>query len=261
MSYLQPHKTAYRVPRLLLKVLLFLAATAILISGDVEPLRRAFHAVAAPMLSARLKLERRLDHLSLTWHTKTFLKEENQRLKRELEATRRSLEKLAAIEEENRKFKALLNRRERGSEAVLASVLLKPPQSPFDMLILDVGEDMGVVIGDRIHAQGVLIGAIAAVFTRSSTARLFSSPGEQVMVEVGSGIHTRALGEGNGNFSITVPRETEIETGDPVVLPGFDRAFLGNVAVIEQTPTGSFKTVRFRTPVNVGELTLVEVLR
>lgn len=145
-----------------------------------------------------------------------------------------------------------LGLREGKSPRLLAAVLSVPPESPYDMLLLDAGAREGVSEGSNVFSGSVLIGRIARVEERQSVAELFSSPGREtsvVLLHGGEPIRVTATGEGGGAFLAVLPREVSVLTGDPVFLPGTPLSFFGTVASVEAEEHDVFKRVRFGNPV------------
>ena len=98
------------------------------------------------------------------------------------------------------------------------------------------------------------------VFKNSARATLFSFPGRSADVLIGdSGIITTAIGRGGGNFEAKLPREIEIEAGDPIVIPEIDSHIFAVVEDVVSKPTDSFQTIYFKNPVNISELEWVVV--
>jgi cell shape-determining protein MreC len=63
-------------------------------------------------------------------------------------------------------------------EGVMAGVLARPPESPYDTLVLSSGLDDGIALGMRVFGPGgVPIGTISQVTADFSRVTLFSSPG------------------------------------------------------------------------------------
>lgn len=168
-----------------------------------------------------------------------------------------------ALRHENDELKSILNYKDTVSKRILSSILLYPPSSPYDTLIVNRGEKDGVRVGATVFALGNLaIGAVAEVHSDSATVRLFSSPGEKRQVLVtGPTTTTAALaeGRGGGNFILSLPAGTPVEAGDPVLIPGTPPIILGKIEKTETLPNDSFMTVFFKSPVNIQSLRYLEI--
>lgn len=165
------------------------------------------------------------------------------------------------LREENLELKELAGR-VIDERVVLASILAKPNQSPYDTYILDVGEKQHVTVGNKIVVgDTVVIGEIVEVFGRMSKAVLYSTPGKITPVVIGtSGISVQVHGQGAGNFLAEVPRDVPVSVGDPIIAPGISQKLFGLVEDVSINPTDSFQVIRFQSPVNIFELDWVHVL-
>lgn len=143
---------------------------------------------------------------------------------------------------------------------VLASVLAGPGNAPYDTLLIDIGSDERVSMGDRVLVgDNVTIGSIAEVYTHTAKVTLYSSAGKTTDVILpGTGAFVTATGRGGGNFEMMLPRDTDIQNGTPVLLPGTSR-IVGVVEGSEGAPTDPFKKVFLRTPINPATIHFVRV--
>lgn len=166
------------------------------------------------------------------------------------------------LQNENNVLKDLLGRKEVKTETVLAAILVKPPQTIYDLLILDVGEDYGVKVGDKVIANAnVYIGEVTEVLPKSSKVTLYSTPGKKLPVMLGANsVSVEAVGMGGGNFNIFLPRELEVKEADVIVIPSITTNIFGIVEKVNFKETDSFQTVLFKSPVNISELGFVEVV-
>ncbi len=163
---------------------------------------------------------------------------------------------------ENESLKDLLGRKNINLNTTLASVLVKPPQIPYDLLIIDVGEDYGLKIGDKVIANAnIYIGEVSEVYPHSAKIILYSTPGRKLSIVLGTNsVSAEAVGVGGGNFNIFLPREVEVKEGDIVVIPAINLNVFGIVEKVNFKETDSFQTVLFKSPVNISELRFVEVI-
>jgi rod shape-determining protein MreC len=201
------------------------------------------------------------DNYKLFSSKKTLI-QENLILKDEI--TTLSQEKVFTdiIKRENEDLKSIFLRKNKNQDHILATVLVKPFLSPYDTLIIDVGTQNGVTVGNSVLVQGnIFIGYISEVNTKSSKVILHSSPGEKTNVIIGeNNISKEALGMGNGNFILEVPRELGIQQGDSITIPSIYTNIFSVVERIEFKETDAFQTIFFKNPINISELKWVEVL-
>lgn len=214
-----------------------------------EPLAGTFWRVAAPLMRVSANIG----------------ESENARLRAEIE----SLSALAAdrqlLYEENLYLKRLMGR-ESSVDTVLAAVVMRPPGSPYDTLIVDAGHNAGLVPGSLVSAGGAaLIGTVSQVYAETSRVTLFSSPGEQhealLRRSEDEVLPITLVGQGAGAFFAEVPAGTAAMVGDAVVFSGLGTGILGVVSAVEVEDSRSFEQLHVRLPANVQHLRFVEVWR
>jgi cell shape-determining protein MreC len=144
---------------------------------------------------------------------------------------------------------------------MLGNILTKPNRSPYDTIIIDIGNNMGVRSGNLIYANGnVPIGNIDKVYSNTSLAVLYSSPGQKTDGFLdGSNASVELVGRGGGNFEMIIPIELSVEKGQIVYLPGNNSEVLALVNEIISKPSDPFKLVILSSPVNIQDLKWVEV--
>lgn len=212
-----------------------------------QPLTQAFWFVAEPLL--RLGRESTQSEL--------------QRLKTELASTSVALLDRNLLYQENLRLKARLGRVPEGTLSLLAAVIVRPPGTPYDTLMLDVGSNEGVLVGDLVFAGGsVVIGKITEVYASTARATLFSAPGQihnaLIFSENGS-IPVSLEGQGAGSFVGKVPQGTPVEEGQTILFSNIMPVFAATVSYVEAVPGESFQTIYMHIPTNPFTLRYVEV--
>ncbi len=144
---------------------------------------------------------------------------------------------------------------------VLGVVLARPPRTPYDSLLIDIGEDEGLMPGDVVYAeQDYIIGIVTDVFKATSVVTLLSAPDQKVDVLLGSTtIPVVAEGRGSGNFYIKVPKNIQITTGDQIVAPAIHNKIIGTAERVDSDEGEAYSYVYFKTPVNLYSLHYVQV--
>ncbi len=195
-------------------------------------------------------------------HSRVNLLHINEDLRSQLSDLNTKLLSLSILEQENKDLKKDWGRIE-DSPTILASVLVKPPQSFYDTLILDVGQKDGIQIGARVAgSDNIILGVIDEVYDDTSRAKLFSSVDTETSVMINrNNINVNLIGMGGGNFEIKVPQEVDIAEGDVLILPGININIVSTVIAIESNPTNSFKRIFCKTPINIAELRFVSVAK
>ncbi len=154
------------------------------------------------------------------------------------------------------------------SLGIVASIASRPPESPYDTLIISAGREDGVVVGMEafgiVNAQknigGIPIGVVSNVMDRYSRVTLFSSPRSTLNGWVGKeSVPLIIRGEGAGAFSASVARSAEINVSDIVYAPGPGMLPIGSVARIDGDLSAPSVTLRIQSSVNIFSLSLVDL--
>lgn len=192
--------------------------------------------------------------------SKYSLTKENQRLQEEISARDSGAMLLDTLRSENENLKALLGRNAKGT-FVIGVILARPPAALYDTLVIDAGSSDGIKVGDKVYAEGdVLLGDIAEVSSHQSKVSLYSSPGRVTPVLFGTTtIAAEATGKGGGNFMTRLPAKTLISSGEIVTMPQIHAHTFGVVEDVTLDSSASLQTILFKTPVNVNQISFVEV--
>lgn len=174
----------------------------------------------------------------------------------ELESENASL-KLKEIDydillKENQELKLEIGRRS-VKNLVYSRVLSKPPRSPYDTFVIDVGSNHGVLQANRVYlSDNVIIGVVTTVTPNTSLVQLFSSgDNKQEAILSRTGASFELIGKGGGNFQIELPKDADVLWGDTFLYPGINSSVIGSVYYIDTNSQSSFKTAYIRTPGNV----------
>jgi len=136
-------------------------------------------------------------------------------------------------------------------------VLARPPQTPYDTLVIDGPVPIGEVVKMR---EGPLLGIVSDSFAKQAKVKLFSSPGEETeAVLERTDTPVKLIGQGFGNFLIQVPREIEVVVGDKILSPDRNKNLLAVVGSVEVNATDAFKKVRAKSPINLFSVRKVSV--
>ncbi len=142
---------------------------------------------------------------------------------------------------------------------LIAGVVVRPPVSPYDTLVLALGAKEGVTPNMEVFGPGdVPVGFISSVQNDFSRATLFSAPGTSVSGWVGSTSAPLTLtGIGAGAFQAVVPRVANIVVGDVVFVPGPGMKAIGTVARVDSDPLSPGVTLRIMPAVSPFSLSWV----
>ena len=166
------------------------------------------------MLQSQIKdLEQRLTISERSTLTQARLVEENDRLRRLLGATK--------------------------EERVVAAVIARPNELPYDLLQIDQGTDHGVEIGAPVFiGKDMVIGLIVHATPKYSFAELITTPGFKASAFIaGANVVVSMEGMGGGVARVRVPQGVPLSIGDLVYLPSVEPGVFGSVSYIENLPT------------------------
>lgn len=192
------------------------------------------------------------------------LARQNEALRAQLASSTIALMDRNLLYADNIQLKERLGRVATSTRSIVAAVILRPPGTPYDTLMLDAGSNDGVAVGDLVAAGGsVYIGKISQVYAGASRATLFSAPGEAhdalVVPAAGASVPVSLSGQGSGSLTGEVPAATQVAPGDAIVLQNLGIEFIATVTAVDSSAQNSFKTIYTQLPVNPLSLRFVEV--
>lgn len=241
--------------------LAILASVLILLYGPVRSaISKALYSAVPSAWKVSLNIE---DSWNSFWGGFSGLRElsmKNDALRSQVSSMELQILENASLKEEVLRLRKALGR-ESADVRVYARVLSLASQSPYDIIVVDVGTENGVKVGDRVTYSGAgVIGSISDVYSSSAKVKLFSSHGEENAVIIGvAGIPSFAYGRGMGNFEAKVPQGSNLAVGENVLLPGTN-LIIGVIGSIEEKPALPFARVLFRTPFNISDMRSVEIV-
>mgnify|MGYP001570881941 FL=1 len=218
--------------------------------------------VSRPFSSSFLALKNNLSFTANLIRSRGALVRENRELRADIEADQVKLLRLDAIFREHQDLLSAYGRSLFTKQATLGNIIAKPPQSPYDVLVVDIGSEQGIVSGNRVYGiGGIPIGRVDEVANTTSKIVMFSNVGEknQVIAER-TGLTLSIEGIGGGNLETQVAQDMDIMVGDLIILPQFGAAVVASVAAIDTSVASALKRVLFRVPVNVFNLRWVEII-
>jgi|CXWK01.1.fsa_nt_gi cell shape-determining protein MreC len=224
--------------------------------------------IGAPFSSVYAALARNTAFIGTFFQSKAALIRENQELRSYIVAHDEQEDRFEALSHEYQELLSLSGRnasttsiRRTGERAVVANVVVRPPQSPYDVLILDVGSEQGVTSGMVAYSiGGGVVGRVDSVSGKSAKVVMFSSVGEKSQAIVSrTGEAIQILGSGGGTLVAEVAQEMDIIVNDKIVLPQFGGLVVATVASVDSSVTSSFKKILLSAPVSLSSLRWVEV--
>ena len=201
-----------------------LESTRGLLSTMLYPLQLAIHLPirTGEWLSEQLSMRR------------TILAE-NAQLREERLRIRTRLEKLGALEAENRRLRKLLGSSERVTERVLVAELISVDMDPFSRrIVLNKGAQDGVSPGQALIGTNGVMGQIIHVGPFTSNALLITDPSHALPVQIHrNGLRSVALGTGPLNLLKLsyIPNNADVRVDDRIVTSGLGSRFLSGYPV------------------------------
>lgn len=225
--------------------------------------------IMTPVWTGENFVGRGLNSLYLFFHTKNFLIKENQALREKINSDSIILSSTQTISLAQDSLLKSLGRNVSKS-GITAAVLVHPPETPYDVLIIDAGSDDGVSVGQTVAlsadssllVSGPKIGVISEVFKKNSKVKLYSASGEKTSAVLErNSVPVVLLGRGGGNFELTLQREENVSVGDKILSADISRVLVGVVKDIEESATDSFKKVLVVSVANIYTTDFVTVIK
>jgi len=159
--------------------------------------------------------------------TRARLMEENQTLRNALLISGARIARLQAAADENARLRGLLGAVERaGLDVQLAPILDVALDPTRQRLILDIGSDQGVRMGQPVIDAGGLLGQVIEVRPSTATVLLLTDPDHAVPVTIArNGIRLVAYGRGDRIELANIPTSGDVKVGDQVVTSGLGGRF------------------------------------
>ncbi|MDR3519891.1 MAG: rod shape-determining protein MreC [Candidatus Pacebacteria bacterium] len=229
-----------------------------------------------PVLVLGQKVEEKVQSVGSYFVSKNYLYNQNQKLQTEVSFDDARMANYDSVATDNASLKEILNRKDPKANIVLAAILAKPNQSPYDILLIDAGVAEGVKTGDTVFALGnVPIGNVSDVYQDSAKVILFSNPGETTEAVISASLNAdgtvstttpsasnafvQVVGRGGGNFEMVMPKDFNFQAGGQVVLPGVNSYVLAVFQKVISDPRSSSTKILLTSPVNIQSLKFVEV--
>lgn len=240
-------------PTLKLGIFLILSVVMLMVdhqSDELKPVRSAFSTVLRP-LELIAELPSGLGQVGAYFSTRATLEDENKRLQKEQLLLMARLQRLAALESENMRIRALLQSSKRLTEEVLIAEIQETSNDPYrHYLRLNKGGVDGIYEGQPlIDAHGIL-GQVVSVSLLNSEAIMITDADHSIPVEINrNGLRTIAQGQGSDRLRLPyLPLNADIREGDLVVSSGLGGRYpagypVGTVVEVHRYPGEEFLEV------------------
>jgi rod shape-determining protein MreC len=194
---------------------------------------------------------------------------DNDELRHAKLSTAPNLLRLEQLEAENDRLRKLLVVKERENAKGQVAQILYTARDPFSRkVIVDKGQQSGVVAGQPAIDEAGVVGQVTRVFPFSAEITLISDKDQAVPVQiVRSGQRSVVFGLGNGQMELRyMPANADVQVGDVLVTSGLDSVYLqgfpvARVVNIERDSAYSFARI-FAAPIagveNFGEVMILD---
>lgn len=220
-----------------------------------------FMKIAKPFWQMQTGIENSFSNSTNAFKTKKALHDEIILLREKNDEANALLYGMQALTVQNKQLQEILGRKSEEQNLIVGAILAKPNRTPYDTLVIDVGNKHGITKGALVFAYGnIPIGRIQDVFSQTSRVTLFSAAGQITpIVLADSNVAGDLVGRGGGNFELILQRDIAIVENDVVYMPGFVIEPVAIVGSIISDLRDPFQKVLLTSPVNIQHLNLVEV--
>jgi len=200
-------------------------------------------------------------NMNYLFYTKASLSNENRKLKEENLSVNLSMIDYQILKNDVDKLRETLGRIPEVKNLILGNILTKPNHSPYDTVIIDIGNNLNIKEGYKVYADGnIPLGVIEKVYDSTSLVSLYTTPGKKTEGFVnGPNASVELIGRGGSNFEMIIPIDLQVEKGTIIYLPGSTSLVLAQVDDVISAPSDPFKRVLLSSPVNIQNLKWVEV--
>ncbi|HEX7113784.1 MAG TPA: rod shape-determining protein MreC [Steroidobacter sp.] len=190
--------------------------------------------------------------LTASFADRTKLRAENERLTEELRLARIKLLRFEALNEENRRLRAIREASRGVGERTLIAEIMSVAVHPFRHLVrINKGADDGVFRGQPVLDAFGIVGQVMQLDKTTATVILITDSEHAIPVQVNrNGIRSIAVGTGDmGKLNLPyMTIDSDVQPGDLLVSSGLDGIFpagypVATVSRVERDPNATFALV------------------
>ena len=205
------------------------------------------------------------DNIGFLFANKLNLANENARLRAILDQQLTALLNQEILKQENATLRQIVNRLPDSLPLAVGRLISQGQQFPLGTAIIDVGSqnvNTALVPGLVAVSEGtVVLGQLVEVYDTKAKISFYSTTGARLPGNLGEkNIPIELIGRGGGNFTALLPRDLAVAMNDQVTITIAGHNFLlAVVNDIRRAAGDSFQKIFLRQPVNISQLTWIEL--
>ncbi len=195
--------------------------------------------------------------------SREYLLTENARLHRQLLEQSGRLQRMAALEKENTRLRALLDSNPKVGDRVLVAEILSVDMNPFrHRIIINKGKHDDVFVGQALIDADGIVGQVTRDQVFTAEAILITDVEHALPVEILRN-RQRTVAVGTGKLDALslpfLPRNADVEPGDLLVTSGLGGTFppgypVGTIVEVQSTPGEPFLAVQARPAARLSRI-------
>lgn len=263
-----------RTPSVTLKAVFFIVLSVILMTmdhqmGSLNAFRQGLSVLVYPVRASVDIPFSAWRWFSESLDSRSDLLEVNRQLRHEQLVLQGELQRFAALEEENRRLRELLDSSLQIDAEVQVAELLQADLDPFrHRVTINLGRNAGIQDGEAIIDANGVVGQVLVAGPVSADAILITDPSHATPVEINrNGVRTVALGTGSLD-RLELPflsNSADIREGDLLITSGLARRFprgypVAVVDTIKRDPGQAFAAITARPVAGLERLREVLVV-
>jgi len=235
----QPPPFFKRGPAPLAQLVFFVSFSLLLLLFDLrfhalEWVRQGVAVTAYPLQRLAYVPVELADRAADYFSSLSMLQQENAELKKQQLGSANLLLRQEHLELENQRMRALLDMKQRQSVSGVVAEILYAARDPFSRrVILDKGQQQGIVPGQVVVDESGVIGQVTRAFPLLSEVTLITDKDQAVPVQlVRNGLRSVLFGAGPGNLELRfLASNADVQVGDELVTSGLDGIYLPGLPV------------------------------
>ena len=194
------------------------------------------------------------------FQSKSSLQTENDNLKRTLDEKDAQIITVRNQVELYKDLDSYISTKAISQNETVVRVVTRPPQTPFDVLIIEAKDD-SIKAGQKVYFADIPVGVIESKTGSYAKVFLFSNPESQFRVLIGvDKIEADAKGKSQGNIFVTLPKNVEVKVGDIVYLADGTKP-IGTVSEVDNNSSTSFIDVYVKMPFSPARVDWLTVFK